>query len=94
MVEQNIYSLLCIIYKLDKYNTLYSLVELQSKYRMQSRYFDRISAQNATLPALTGKTVLLGVLTCFSSAFLAVRRLQTDGQSGLVQNIGRPALLV
>ena len=61
---------------------------------MQTRHFDRISTLNATLFRLTGETVLLGVLACFSSAFLAVRRLQTDGQSGFVQNIGHPALLV
>lgn len=60
---------------------------MRSKHRMQTRHFDRISTLNATLFRLTGETVLLGVLTCFSSAFLAVRRLQTDGQSGLVQNI-------
>ena len=61
---------------------------------MQTRNFDRISTRNATLFRLTGKTVLLGILACFSSAFLAVRRLQTDGQSGFVQNIGHAALLV
>ena len=61
---------------------------------MQTRHFDRISTLNATLFRLTGETVLLGVLACFSSAFLAVRRLQTDGQSGLVQNIGYTALLI
>ena len=61
---------------------------------MQTRHFDRISTLNATLFRLTGETVLLGVLACFSSAFLAVRRLQTDGQSGLVHYIGHAALLV
>ena len=61
---------------------------------MQTRHFDRISTPNATLFRLTGETVLLGVLACFSSAFLAVRRLQTDGQSGLVQNIGHATLLI
>ena len=61
---------------------------------MQTRHFDRKSTLNATLFRLTGKTVLLGVLTCFSSSFLAVRRLQTDGQSGLFQYIGHAALLV
>ncbi len=61
---------------------------------MQTRHFDRISTLNATLFRLTGETVLLGVLACFSSAFLAVRRLQTDGQSGFVQNIGHTALLI
>ena len=48
----------------------------------------------ATLLRLTFETVLLGVLACFSSAFLAVRRLQTDGQSGLVQDIGHAALRI
>ena len=61
---------------------------------MQTRHFDRISTLNATLFRLTGETVLLGVLACFSSAFLAVRRLQTDGQSGFVQNIGHAALFI
>ena len=61
---------------------------------MQTRHFDRISTLNATLFRLTGETVLLGVLACFSSAFLAVWRLQTNGQSRLVQNIGHTALLV
>ena len=41
---------------------------------------------------MTGETVLLGVLACFSSTFLAVRRLQTDGQSRLVQSVGHAAL--
>lgn len=40
------------------------------------------------------ETVLLSVLACFLSAFLAVRRLQTDGQSRLIQNIGHAALLI
>ena len=61
---------------------------------MQTRHFDRISTLNTTLFRLTGETVLLGVLACFSSAFLAVRWLQTDRQSGLVQNIGHTALLI
>ena len=67
---------------------------LRSKHRIQTRHFDRISTLNAPLIRLTGETVLLGVLTCFSSAFLAVRWLQTDGQSGFVQNIGHAALLI
>lgn len=67
---------------------------LRSKHQVQTRYFDRISTLNSTLFRLTGETILLGILACFSSAFLAVRRLQTDGQSGLVQNIGHAALLV
>ena len=61
---------------------------------MQTRHFDRISTRNATLFRLTGETVLLGVLACFSSTFLAIRRLQTDGQSGLIKHIGHAALLV
>ena len=61
---------------------------------MQTRHFDRRSTRNATLFHLAVENVLLGVFACFSSAFLAVRRLQTDGQSGLVQNIGHTALLV
>ena len=61
---------------------------------MQTRHFDRISTLNATLFRLTGETVLLGVLACFSSTFLAIRRLQTDGQSGLIKHIGHAALLV
>ena len=67
---------------------------LRSKHQVQTRHFDRISTLNATLFRLTGETVLLGVLACFASAFLAVRRLQTDGQSGFVQSIGHAALLI
>ena len=61
---------------------------------MQTRHFDRISTLNATLFRLAVKTVLLGVLACFSSAFLTVWRLQTDGQAGLVKHIGHAALLI
>ena len=61
---------------------------------MQTRHFDSISTLNATLLRLAVETVLLGVLACYSSAFLTVRWLQTDGQSGLVQNIGHAALLI
>ena len=61
---------------------------------MQTRHFDRISTLNSTLFRLAVETVLPGILACFSSAFIAVRRLQTDGQSGLVQNIGYTALLI
>lgn len=61
---------------------------------MQTRHFDRKSTLNATLFRVTVETVLLGVLACLSSAFLAHWRLQTDGQSGLVQKIGHAALLV
>ena len=61
---------------------------------MQTRHFDCISTLNATLLRLAVETILSGILACFSSAFLAVRRLQTDGQSGLVQNIGYTALLI
>ena len=48
----------------------------------------------ATLLRLTFETVLLGVLACYSSAFLAVRRLQTDGQSRLVQSVGHATLTI
>lgn len=61
---------------------------------MQTRHFDRISTLNATLLRLAGKTVFLDVLACFSSTFLAIRRLQTDEQSGFAQNIGHTALLI
>ena len=37
---------------------------------------------------------LLCILACFPSAFLAVRRLQTDRKSGLVQKISHTALLM
>ena len=37
---------------------------------------------------------MLGGLACFSSAFLAHGRLQTDGQPGFVQHIGNAALLM
>ena len=59
---------------------------------MQTRHFDRRSTRNATLFHLAVETVLLGVLACFSSTFLAIRRLQTDGQSRLVQSVGHAAL--
>lgn len=59
---------------------------------MRTRYFDRISTRNATLLHLAVETVLLGVVACLSPAFLAVRWLQTDGQSRLVQDIGHAAL--
>ena len=61
---------------------------------MQTRHFDRIATRNATLVRLGVETVLFGVVACLSSAFLAVRRLQTDGQSGLVQDIGHAALRI
>ena len=67
---------------------------LRSKHRVQTRYFDRISTRNATLFRLAVETVLFGILACFSSALLTVRRLQTDGQSGLVQDIGHAALRI
>ena len=67
---------------------------MRSKHRMHTRHFDRISTLSATLFRLAVETVLPGILACFSSAFLAVRRLQTDGQSRLIQNIGHAALLV
>lgn len=73
---------------------LYFSANSQRKHQVQTRHFDRKSTQNATSFHLAIETVLLGVLACFSSAFLAVRWLQTDGQSGLVQNIGHAALLV
>ena len=59
---------------------------------MQTRHFDRISTLNATLFRLTGETVLLGVLACFLPTFLTHGRLQTDGQSRLVQSVGHAAL--
>ena len=58
---------------------------------MQNRHFDRRQPLMATLLRLAFETVLLGVLACYSSAFLAVRRLQTDGQSRLVQSVGHAA---
>ena len=69
-------------------------MRLRSKHRVQTRYFDRISTRNATLVRLAVETVLFGIVACFSSAFLAVRWLQTDGQSGLVQDIGHAALRI
>ena len=70
------------------------IMRLRSKHRVQTRYFDRISTRNATLVRLAVETVLFGIVACFSSAFLAVRWLQTDGQSGLVQDIGHAALRI
>ena len=59
---------------------------------MQTRHFDRISPLTVTLfrPAL--EPGLLCTLAGFSSAFLAVWCLQSDGQSGLVQHIDHAAL--
>ena len=71
---------------------LYFLANSQRKHQVQTRHFDRKSTQNATSFHLAIETVLLGVLACFSSAFLAVRRLQTDGQSRLIQSVGHAAL--
>ena len=73
---------------------LYFLANSQRKHQVQTRHFDRKSTQNATSFHLAIETVLLGVLACFSSAFLAVRRLQTDRKSGLVQKISHTALLM
>ena len=61
---------------------------------MQTRHFDRISTRNATLFHLAVETFLFGVIACLSPAILTVRWLQTDGQSGLVQDIGHAALLI
>lgn len=71
---------------------LYFLANSQRKHQVQTRHFDRKSTQNATSFHLAIETVLLGVLACFSSTFLAIRRLQTDGQSRLVQSVGHAAL--
>lgn len=73
---------------------LYFLANSQRKHQVQTRHFDRKSTQNATSFHLAIETVLLGVLACFSSAFLAVRRLQTDRKSGLIQQISHTALLM
>ena len=73
---------------------LYFSANSQRKHQVQTRHFDRKSTQNATSFHLAIETVLLGVLACFSSAFLAVRRLQTDRKSGLVQKISHTALLM
>ena len=59
---------------------------------MQTRHFDRISPLNATLFRPAPEPGLLGVLACFPPAFLAVRCLQPDRQSGLVQRIDHAAL--
>lgn len=59
---------------------------------MQAQHFDRISPLTVTLfdPAL--EPDLPCALACFPSAFLAIRRLQSDRQSGLVQHIDHAAL--
>ena len=71
---------------------LYFSANSQRKHQVQTRHFDRKSTQNATSFHLAIETVLLGVLACFSSAFLAIRCLQPDRQSGLVQHIDHAAL--
>ena len=73
---------------------LYFSANSQRKHQMQTQDFDHKSTRNTTLFRLAVETVLLGVLACFLSAFLAVWRLQTDRQSGLIQQIGHTALLM
>lgn len=60
---------------------LYFSANSQRKHQVQTRHFDRKSAQNATSFRLAVDTVLLGVLACFSSAFLAVRSSQPERES-------------
>lgn len=50
----------------------------------------RSQISSRIIPAI--QPTLLCVLACFPSAFLAVRRLQPDRQSGLVQHIDHAAL--
>ena len=59
---------------------------------MQARHFDRISPLTVTLFRSALETGLTCTLACFTSAFCAVRCLQPDGQSGLVQNIDHASL--
>ena len=61
---------------------------------MQTRHSDRKSPLIATLLRLTAETILPGVLAGFLPAFLAVRRLQADGQPGLVDQIGHAAQML
>lgn len=66
---------------------------LRSKHRTQARHFDCISPPlTVTLfrPAL--ESGLPCVLACFPSAFLAVRCLQPDRQSRLIQQIDHAAM--
>ena len=65
---------------------------LRSNHRMQARHFDRISPLTVTLFRSALEPGLLCALAGFSSAFLAVRCLQPDRQSGLVQHIDHTAL--
>lgn len=61
---------------------------------MQTRHSDRKSPLIATLLRLTAETILPGVLAGFLPAFFAVRRLQADGQPGLVDQIGHAAQML
>jgi len=71
---------------------LHITFEVQRICPMQTRHLDRISPLTVTLfrPAL--EPGLLCALACFPPAFLAVRCLQPDRQSGLVQHIDHAAL--
>ena len=59
---------------------------------MQARHFDRISPLTVTLFRSALEPGLPCTLACFPSAFFAVRCLQPDGQSGLVQHIDHASL--
>lgn len=67
---------------------------LRSEHRVQTRHSDRKSTLIVTLLGLATETVLPGVLAGFLPAFLAVRRLQADGQPGLVDQIGHAAQML
>ena len=67
---------------------------LRSEHRVQTQHSDRKSALIVTLLGLATETVLPGVLAGFLPAFLAVRRLQADGQPGLVDQIGHAAQML
>ena len=61
---------------------------------MQTRHSDRKSTLIATLLCLAAETIFPGVLAGFLPAFLAVRRLQADGQPGLVDQVGHTAQML
>lgn len=64
---------------------------LQSKHRVQTRYFDRNRPYSLHLFGMAIETVFLSILTGFLSALLAVWWLQAGGQPGLVDQVGHAA---
>lgn len=71
---------------------LYFLANSQRKHQVQTRHFNRISALIITLSLLAVQPMLFRIFAGFPSAFLTVRRQETDRQTGLCQLIRNTAL--